>query len=546
MSAYPTSASTGGTPVPPGQSAHMKRLRDMREHARNMDLLVEGQWAKALIEAQRTQHYYRKVLASRGAGGTDAAEPRQLLEKINLVRLAVQLHATILTADAPVTTPVAGFEPLAGVVGEIQDRSHWPVMCAQAAYECATRGACVLLAMNGPRGATIEIGNDEQWLPMGSIDARGQPEFWERRWIVKRMVGREERKYLRVERHTIQSHRSESGATKDTAARGHVIEQEAYATDSSETLCELDPAKRVTLAEALGAEVAARTPEVQATGLPVLPIVWMARGLRRNWPRPLLPDGEIDALDNLAATHTRLSRVHELHGSPKLRVSEGMRDPATGRVDATAEAVIDPEQIVGYIALQAELAEMLSYLDRITEAVLVILEVSPALLGIRLSGGATPDSYDKLRLESSHTLSAGRRAAPYMAEALARVMTAALWIESQRPLGGWTLPADGSAVVSARVEPRLPREAIDLAREQRELLEAGLTSKRRAVMALHGEDWEAVMDEIEEDDAARTALEKARSWSAVGNGPTRIDDNPDEPSPKGDPSPEPAMTGEAA
>ena len=65
------------------------------------------------------------------------------------------------------------------------------------------------------------------------------------------------------------------------------------------------------------------------------------------------------------------------------------------------EAFIDPEGKVGYVSLAAEFDALSRFMDRMVRFALTDLQMSPALIGLKVGDGAAPDTVDKLRLEST-------------------------------------------------------------------------------------------------------------------------------------------------
>lgn len=139
------------------------------------------------------------------------------------------------------------------------------------------------------------------------------------------------------------------------------------------------------------------------------------------------------------------------------------------------------------------------------------LAISPSLLGMKLSGGAAPDSFDKLRLEASNTMSAAERAVPYIASALGRVMTAATQIESNMPIRGFAV-----GHVSAMVYPELPRDNQQRSRDVAEQRNNGLLSELTALELVHGaEKAQIEFDRLAEERNAQSELDRSALFGAV-------------------------------
>lgn len=478
---------TAGYVAPAGMLAELRRRRRVRHIFRD---LHSGRWARVLLDLQLSQHRYRSLARHSGK-----IEP--LLAKVNFFRLANSFHATV-AAGNPVQTVVAdGFDEQSDAIDAIRTTCLFDTLLMEAVRAINIDGEAPLRVSVGDSGTVIIQDDPDQTFPVGPAGPDGQPTVWERRWIVERKDSfHRVSRFLRVERHRMLNGRG-------------VIEQEAYRAASdqswalSDVLVDLDSLTRVEVAAA----VQDPTPDLVETGAAWPAIVQLVADRERGEPMGKIAEHDLDIIDESAAAFSRMSRAHDLHAQPLLRVSDQMVDAKTGRVQLGDDGVIDPEKLVEYISQGFDLGTMLEALDRILGLQLVMLRMSQALLGFKMGGGSAPDSYDKLRLEGTNTLAWAKQTATYCAPALGRLFTVATEIDSRLPLRGYA-----TAPVTVEMRPELPKDRVELAREMGEMLggTVPLIAHRDALARLWGErEADGMLERIREDQA-----EKARQGAA--------------------------------
>ncbi len=486
--------------IPPfhASAARLAEIKARHKRARMTRQLFEGKWQQVLIGLEKTRHKFGDVVAHNG-------RITQLIQKINLVALAMDMHASVMAANPVQLSVPDGFETQRIALDEIRRRSLFDAMFHQAVRTANIESEAPLIIDVDANGDTlIRVGCPEEWLPVGTIGPDGQPSVWERRWVrevASKVRSDKPKRYLRIERHRT--------VMADGRSVG-IVEQLAYKLPWSSIYHDTAKLEEATLDEALSDIAPESRPDpVRLTGASQPLIVRLVLGLDRGEPVPRLNDDDLDLVDASTAAFSRLDRSHEMHAHPKMRVSESMLDPETGRVPPF-EAVVDPDGEVGYITTAAQFTAQLDILDRTLEWLLVTLRIAPSLLGIKLSGGATPDSYDKLRLESTNTLAAARGSEPYMTTAVERVATVASEFDSRRGTGYAISP------VGAALRPEIPKDETEVGREQRDLVTAGLTSSRRAIARIHGDDQvDAVLAEIAEDRKNSAEYQSAAIFGAA-------------------------------
>ncbi len=514
---------TGPAYVAP--AVYLDRERERRRQRGIARKLFDGKWREVFLVLGKTQFVFREL--QRHDGGIEA-----FFQTFNLFGRAMTTFADFIANRPAVVDVPESFPEQRQAIARIREACLFDALLHEASLITRLEGRAVLLPdLDAASGsAVLCLLDNDQIFPAGPDGKDRQPTVWERRWIIERADPASKTKklrYLRVERHRV------------VAGRG-VVEQEAYKVESCETLVDLARQKRVPLAEAVGDGPAPE--EVSYTGLtrplPVQLVNYMVRGE----PQMTVTDAELDMMDAATKQLSDISRAMAIHGSPKMRITDSLIDKKTGKAKISLECFDDPEKVVEYISVEFSFDAMMTFLSRLQQYVLVQLEISQALLGIRLDGGATPDTVDKLRLESTGTVAAVQRTEAYFTLALKRAWTDACTLDARRPLG-----APGSAgyavePVDVQLRTGLPQDVLDIAREQRELLEAGLTSQRRALWEIHGEaKAAAILAEIDQDRSAAAARQREALYGAGFNDPTGPApgiNNPDADAPASTPAPE--------
>lgn len=483
--------------------AELRKDRAMREVMRD---LYDGLWAKVLIVAGRTQHFFQD--AKKGSN----KHPQvigELVQKFNVFKLSCQVHADVNAGRPPViSADDEAFPRQADALSSITDRCLFESLYHRANRRAAKEGSAVIHAcldadqLSANRGAVLSLVNNDEWLPVGPIGPDGQPRVWERRWIVSRTVGRREQLYLRIERYW-----SPNGQV--------VVDNEAYLVKHADTLVDTaDRSKctRVSLTEALGEAVASQIQEVRPLPTPYIPVVWLLRDMsEEDQPEGLIGENDIDLLDEVMGAFSQWSRSRSVHATPKMRVGAGHVDKKTNQVNLSGDAFVDPEKEIEYILAQFELDKILESLDRAISYALAQMQVSPMLLGLEPAGGVA-ETEESRRLKAMSTLAAAQRSVPMQGPALGRIFECACALESSVQ-DGWPY-----GNVDCMPRPEIPQATIDRVREEREKLDAGLTSVRRALEQIHGPDLvDEIMQEINDDRARTTEFQRQSIFGSSGS-----------------------------
>lgn len=484
----------------------INELRRDRQTRWMMRDLYSGRWAKVLIDTGLTQHHFPNI-AKGSPEHVHRIDP--LIQKFNVFKLACLVHADVNAGVPPLISVDEDLYPRQKqAMKSIGDRCLIENLYLRANQRAAVEASAVVHAcidadiLSPTQGAVLTLGDNDEWLPVGPVGPDGQPRVWERRWLVTRRVGGKDQMFVRVERYW-------------SPNRAVLVENEAYRVDSADTIVDLsdrDRCKRVPLTQAIGSEAASRVPEIRQLNTPYVPVISLFRFMNQDdKPEGLIGKDDIDLLDEVLGAFSQWSRGRSLHATPKLRVGEMHVDEKTGQVDLRLEAFTDREKVIEYIEIKFELDKLLQSLDRTISYALAQMQMSTMLLGLDPAGGQAETS-DSRRYKAMSTLSAASRTVPVQGPAMSRICTVACALESSADMG-W---AYGEVTFTPR--PEIPRDKLDRVREQSEMLASGVTSVKRAVEAIHGEDVAPeVLEEIAEDEKRRNEQQRSALFGATSS-----------------------------
>lgn len=235
-----------------------------------------------------------------------------------------------------------------------------------------------------------------------------------------------------------------------------------------------------------------------------------------------------DLLSLFYAINNRLSKTDNIldkHSDPILAVPEGVLDEE-GNVKREALSMIEmgtgdtkPE----YIVWNASLDSAFKQVDKLVEMLFMASEVSPDVLGM---GQGQSDSGRALKFKLIRTIAKRQRKALYYAQALKEVFILAQELAIKN---GFTV--NGVKIAEAKaIEPEIifsdgivndPKETIE---NETMKVESGLTSKKRAIMAIENTDEknaEAIIKEIEDEKPEPPSF----LTNPIDNESTNIDNN---------------------
>lgn len=485
----------------PAYIAPKNKLASLRKRAVVAKLIRDiecGKWKKFLIDLKNAAHRYKEIQTHSGK-----IEP--LIVKVNAVRLAIRFHTMVLTGTPITVSTPDGFDAQRQAVTQIQSRSMFNALAMQCARRANIESfASMRVAIDPDHGVVICADDNAVAIPVGPDGPDMQPTVWERRWIIERKDASSQKvtKYLRVERH-----RAPGGVG--------VVEQEAFKVSSTDIYQCLSDLTEVKLETALPGTT---LEPVTLTGVPYPLITRLVHEYYEGQPELLLSEHDLDILDLHASALSRFDRTMEQHGTPKARVSSGMVDEETGMLNISEDGIVDEEKIFEYLQQTFNFDSMLKYMNKTLQLLFAQLQLSPALVGIKLEGGAMPDTVDKLRLEASNTLARGRTSAMYFQPAFQRVMDIAVALDTRLPMKGYP-----TAPVGVTVHPGLPRDPIDIAREMQELRGSGgadaLVDRRTAIETIWGDSAaDGIHERLLVEDEQRIQNDQRSLMGAFGGG----------------------------
>lgn len=483
----------------PGYLASKETLANLRRRATVgvlMRQIEKGDWKRFLLEMKKAAHKYKKIKSHSG-------DIDPLLMKLNVVRMAIRLQVAVL-AGTPISLAFAeGFDGQREAVNKIRNESMFDALLMEITRVANIESFATLRVESLPnQGTVICTDPNSMMLAVGPDGPDRQPTVWERRWIIERKTQHETKRYLRVERHRAPNSIG-------------MIEQEAYAIASTDLFQYLGDLKQVDLDVAIPDTV---MEPVTLTGVPYPIIVRVVHEYQDGQPGMLMSEYDMDMLDMHAAALSRYDRTMEQHGSPKLRIGEGSVDKKSGKVAISDDAVIDPDKLVEYIQQGFDFESQLKFMNKTVQMLLTLLQTSPALVGVKLEGGAMPDTVDKLRLEATNTLSRGRTSAMYFTPALERVFTIASIVDAQRPLQGYPIGR-----VGVTMHPGLPQDPQDVAKAMQELRSGGidpLIDLRTALETIHGQAaGENIHNRLKEEKEEQLKHDQAALMVGIAQGP---------------------------
>jgi len=449
--------------------------------------LYKGAWRDLLRTL--SQFHYPSIKRHNGS-------IEELMAKVNAFRLAVMTHTKFMALEAPTVTIPDGF---------VMQAQRWASIASDCLFAMRVFESILkqyreaeawwrITAVNG--SACLSVPDSLQVYPLGEFGHDDQPRAVDLRWVITKIIDKREKHYLRIERHT-----------------PGVIENLAYSVQSR-FACEIpDKAGPIDLKTVLGEQA----PEpLQATGVDRPLLLRSALCVVDDETQALIEKEDFDIIDANAKALSQLLMNQDRHGSPILRVAEGHLEK-DGSYDASKRARIDPDKHLEYIDYDAKLTEGLDAFSRILRYLMIQLEMSPELIGLK--EGAAAESYEKLMLNAVVTTSRAQLTRANNEPVLARVITTACQFDAHlHPTGYATAP------VSVTLHPGLPRTPDEINRGLSEMHIARQMDQLTMLEQIHGPGKAKVIAErLEAEDARRTA---ALIGSTFGGMPVTGGDEP--------------------
>lgn len=204
---------------------------------------------------------------------------------------------------------------------------------------------------------------------------------------------------------------------------------------------------------------------------------------------------------------TKTDNILDKHSDPILAVPEGILDEE-GKVTRESLNMVEiPDGVQGskakpeYIVWNANLESAFKEVDKLVEFMFMISETSPDILGM---GQGVSDSGRALKLKILRTIAKAARKKLYYDRAIKEVLYTAQLLAK-----AWDVEVGGLKLTKAPVVPEiiwqdgLPIDASEQADLETKLIEAGIQSKKQAIMDIDGIDEdmaEKKIKEIKEED----------------------------------------------
>jgi hypothetical protein len=218
-------------------------------------------------------------------------------------------------------------------------------------------------------------------------------------------------------------------------------------------------------------------------------------------------------LDSLFfAINNRMSKVDNIldkHSDPILAVPPGILDEK-GRVKKKSLGVIEIEEGESgqptYITWDASLENAFSEIEKLVEFIYMIGEVSPDVLGM---GEGQSDSGRALKFKLMRTIAKVARKKLYYDTAIKRVLYKAQVLAKQ-----YNIKIDGKSLQGDPMMPELewsdglPIDGTEMITDEVMQVDAGLKSKKAAIMTINQVDEESAKEMLKEaDDESKKAFE---------------------------------------
>lgn len=407
----------------------------------------------------------------------------ELMAKVNAFRLAVLMHTKFLALRAPTVSIGDAFPMQAERWGTIARDCLFGQRVFESILKQYREGESWWRITAADGQACLSVPDSLQVYPMGEFGHDDQPRVVDLRWVITKVVERREVHFLRVERHS-----------------AGLIENFAFRTDSRFNCAIPEKSQAIELSAVLGD---AAPPPMQPTGVDRPLLFRAALIVVDDCEQPLIEKDDFDIIDANAKSLSQLLMNQDRHGSPILRFASEAQLEKDGSFDATKRARIAEAGEIEYITYDAKLQEGLDAFGRVLRYLMIQLEMSPELMGLK--EGAAAESHEKLMLQSVVTTSRAHLTKGTNEPVLERVVETACRFDAHlSPTGYATGP------VGVTLHPGLPRTQMELIGEYTQMLAGGLIDELTAMEELHGEEKGAMIHERLADQR------KARTESLIG------------------------------
>jgi hypothetical protein len=205
---------------------------------------------------------------------------------------------------------------------------------------------------------------------------------------------------------------------------------------------------------------------------------------------------------------TKIDNILDKHGDPILTVPQGILDEH-GRVNKKALGVIEVHEGENnkpeYIVWDASLESAFKEIEKLVEMIYLMGEISPDILGL---GQGVSDSGRALKFKLIRTIAKVSRKRNYYDRVIKDMLyTAQVFCKK------WGLQVDGRTLKGEPVYPEiewadgLPVDSIGQMDIETKAIDAGISSKKAAIMRVYGVDEKSAEAMLKESDAEKPKIE---------------------------------------
>jgi len=439
------------------QMARLERIRQAR-------LLLTGQHRQYFLEECRTSFDFPQAISN---GVT-----RQMYCPFNVLGLASIKGADLLFGQEPLLD--CSDDQQWDAIHAFARRSKLHIRLIDGAIMGSAEGECYFEVMVHTDGKvyTRRV-MSESIFPVGELGPDGQYGSYVR-YLVKNVGTRDVAIWILLE----------------TTIEPGMIRRACWQLDDKQQKC------KALAIEAWDPALAGQ--EQTPTGIAQNTIIWVPNLLEEAVSD--YDGGAIALQDAVNAKESQVSRILQQHADPAMAVPESKADDQ-GNVRANYKTWFfrNKDEIPAYIPWPADLTAALEDRKQALNKLLIKLEMSPILLGLK--EGAAPQTYKSMRLEANNSLSKAQRKALSWTAAVQSILDVAMALENTMP--GISYATDP---VGVTLRDGIPIDETEQASNIQILMSAGAMSRRRAVRLQLGDEeaTETELSQIAQDAASQT------------------------------------------
>jgi hypothetical protein len=460
-------------------------------------LLFRGKWRKYLLDEGRTAHIFK---ALQDASGKEAA----LLVTVNVIGLAAKKCADMMFLNPPgIAAPDAEKLPdQQEAVDRINQDSHSEAVFYEAALSGTYEGESWIQVQRWRNKVIFANVDASQCFPIGQQNPDGTYDKVEKRWLLSRGAGSLTETVLRKEIHTAGKIVNELWRLDKYGKIDSQADLSAWYGDRN-----VNPSGEIP------------QPEIE-TGVDE-PLLQFVPNFSIGGECIGDLDGVQEIVDEFTASISQFARVVAIHSDPKMEMDEetgralaeqnepGATDAyasneTSGRRGVSAagmEVLFTKEGLkeTKYIVWNAQLDAALKQIDNWLEWLLAVIEMSPALLGLRKGGAA--EAWRKLRLEAANTLAKIARKILWWDRFIKDLYRIAHKLENASAFYRYEF-----AGVNVSWNDGIPLDEHEQTETIAEQRQAGVVDRRTAVEKLHGAQAEEVNERLDEEDKTNRSM----------------------------------------